>query len=200
MAAEYGHTEIVKFLLQHGADPNTCSTYGNSAMMLAINRNHSEIVKLLKAAGGKLSGIHQLAITEGVKFAQDFVDALTSSRDFAPLIDQYFVKSFPNDCPTTHQGFTLLSIDSAPFEPELLKQIDSATLRRYTVAQLNCTYLSLLYRISAFDTDELDDVDIEKQSDKIYQDIHADSERQYLPAHAPAAENNHRIERPDRYL
>jgi len=57
-AALYGHVEIVKYLLECGADFNlkgfSLEDYSShTALYYAIQRNHTEIVKLLQDAGAK---------------------------------------------------------------------------------------------------------------------------------------------------
>ena len=52
MSASYhGHTEIVKLLLDKGADPNIQNEDGETALMKASEEGHTEIVKLLLAKG-----------------------------------------------------------------------------------------------------------------------------------------------------
>jgi len=43
--------EIVKLLLQEGADPNARNIGSNTALMLAARRGHIEVVKALIAGG-----------------------------------------------------------------------------------------------------------------------------------------------------
>jgi hypothetical protein len=50
-AACNGHVEIVKLLLQEGADPNARNIGSNTALMLAARRGHIEVVKALIAGG-----------------------------------------------------------------------------------------------------------------------------------------------------
>ncbi|ETI70294.1 ankyrin repeat domain-containing protein [Neobacillus vireti] len=48
IAAEYGYTDIVKMLLNNGADPSLKSNEGKTALEYALHWNHEEIIKLLK--------------------------------------------------------------------------------------------------------------------------------------------------------
>ncbi len=52
-AVGYGHEDEVESLLSKGADVNTKDKYGSTALMCALFRGHTEIVKLLKAAGAR---------------------------------------------------------------------------------------------------------------------------------------------------
>lgn len=51
-AAYYGHVALVKDLLAHGADVNAVGNDG-TALDIALNRNNSAVVDLLKHHGGK---------------------------------------------------------------------------------------------------------------------------------------------------
>ena len=42
-----GHTDVVKLLLDGGADPNKTNRAGDSAISLAQRRGHTDIVKML---------------------------------------------------------------------------------------------------------------------------------------------------------
>lgn len=50
-AAQKGHTEIVKLLLDADADPNIQAIDGSTALILAVELRHKEIVRLLLEAG-----------------------------------------------------------------------------------------------------------------------------------------------------
>jgi ankyrin repeat protein len=47
MASANGHTEIVKLLLDKGADLNVKNTYGITVLFMASVHGHTEIAKLL---------------------------------------------------------------------------------------------------------------------------------------------------------
>ena len=47
LAAQDGHTEIVKLLLEKGADVNVKTTTGITALWMASQNGHTEVVKLL---------------------------------------------------------------------------------------------------------------------------------------------------------
>ena len=54
MAASHeGHIDIVKLLLDKGADVNAKSKDGDTALKAASVKGHTEIVELLKAHGAK---------------------------------------------------------------------------------------------------------------------------------------------------
>ena len=46
-ASVYGHTRVVEYLLQNGADPNVCSADGATALILSCIHCHVDIAKLL---------------------------------------------------------------------------------------------------------------------------------------------------------
>ena len=52
-ASEYGHTEIVKLLIEGGADINAQDEDSYTALRYAVREGHTEIVKLLYEAGAK---------------------------------------------------------------------------------------------------------------------------------------------------
>ncbi|MFC1478022.1 ankyrin repeat domain-containing protein [Candidatus Margulisiibacteriota bacterium] len=47
IAAQNGYTDIAKVLLEHGADVKIKDENGDSALMLAVNSGHPEIVQIL---------------------------------------------------------------------------------------------------------------------------------------------------------
>lgn len=49
-----GNTEIVKLLLEAGADVNAKDIYGNTALMYSSEYGYTEIVKLLLEAGSEV--------------------------------------------------------------------------------------------------------------------------------------------------
>ena len=51
MAARWGQTEMVEFLLKNGADPNKSGAYWSTPLSWAFKKNHSHIIDILKKAG-----------------------------------------------------------------------------------------------------------------------------------------------------
>jgi len=54
-AAYGGHTEVVRLLLEAGADPNLPEGEGVTALTIAAERGHAEIVRVLLTAGADTS-------------------------------------------------------------------------------------------------------------------------------------------------
>ncbi len=52
-AAGKGQTKIVKILLDAGADVNMKNNGGHTALMMATEHDHNEVIELLKRAGAK---------------------------------------------------------------------------------------------------------------------------------------------------
>lgn len=52
-AASAGHIETVRALLAGGAEVNANDRYERTALMIAKEKGHTEVVELLKAAGAK---------------------------------------------------------------------------------------------------------------------------------------------------
>ncbi len=52
-AAGGGHKEIVKLLIDKGADVNAIGSKGRTALAIAVDKNHSEIIEMLKRAGAR---------------------------------------------------------------------------------------------------------------------------------------------------
>ena len=53
LAARNGHRDVVKLLLHHQADPAIANQNGETAVDAAMKGNHSDILDLLRAAGGR---------------------------------------------------------------------------------------------------------------------------------------------------
>jgi ankyrin repeat protein len=51
IASHRGHTDVVRFLIEHDADLNHTAKYHLSALMLAVIGGHEEIVRVLVASG-----------------------------------------------------------------------------------------------------------------------------------------------------
>ena len=52
-AVQQGHTEIVKLLLVAGADVNAKENEGDTPLSIAKQKEHTQIIKLLKEYGAK---------------------------------------------------------------------------------------------------------------------------------------------------
>ncbi|KAF7492639.1 Myotrophin [Sarcoptes scabiei] len=55
-ASDYGHKEILEYLIKLGADVNSLDKHGISALLAAIWEGHTECVKLLISTGAKIDG------------------------------------------------------------------------------------------------------------------------------------------------
>ena len=55
LAAQGGHTNIVQYLLDEGADVNKLDAYGSSALMYASSHGHTETVRLLLSYGADVN-------------------------------------------------------------------------------------------------------------------------------------------------
>jgi ankyrin repeat protein len=51
LASYYGHEDMVRLILEHGADPNLKDSKGRTALMRAGSSNHTNVVGLLRNAG-----------------------------------------------------------------------------------------------------------------------------------------------------
>ncbi|MBR5888317.1 MAG: ankyrin repeat domain-containing protein, partial [Akkermansia sp.] len=56
-AANIGHTECVKLLIDAGADVNRANNEGRTPLSIAEKNGHTECAELLRAAGGTTGGI-----------------------------------------------------------------------------------------------------------------------------------------------
>lgn len=48
LAAYHGHAELVKLLVQHGADPNRANDRGQSPLAGAVFKMHSKVIDVRK--------------------------------------------------------------------------------------------------------------------------------------------------------
>ena len=55
MAAEKGHIEAVRLLLEHGADAKKANYYGMTPLMSAAQKGHLQIIQLLLKNGASLT-------------------------------------------------------------------------------------------------------------------------------------------------
>jgi ankyrin repeat protein len=53
VAVDSGKTEIVKLLIEHDVNVKAKDQYGLTALVYALKGQHTEIAKMIKAAGGK---------------------------------------------------------------------------------------------------------------------------------------------------
>ena len=55
LAAERGYAEVVRLLVEAGADKDVASNRGNTALMLAALEGHAEVVRVLVEAGADMN-------------------------------------------------------------------------------------------------------------------------------------------------
>ncbi|MFH4980558.1 hypothetical protein AB6A40_007267 [Gnathostoma spinigerum] len=53
IAADYGHPEIVEYLISSGADINALDIHGMTPLLAAVFEGHKNIIKLLLAKGAR---------------------------------------------------------------------------------------------------------------------------------------------------
>ncbi len=63
LAVDLGKTEVVKLLLEHGADKNGQDSYGQSLVMTAASNHRTDALALLIAAGADVNAANQYRIT-----------------------------------------------------------------------------------------------------------------------------------------
>lgn len=51
LAAQAGHSDIVQILLENAANVNAKNHDGNTPLLMAINHDHTEVIRMLKTAG-----------------------------------------------------------------------------------------------------------------------------------------------------
>ena len=51
----FGHVEVVRFLVERGADINKANNVGQTPLMIAVRHGHSEIVEILLKYGANLN-------------------------------------------------------------------------------------------------------------------------------------------------
>ena len=66
-AANFGDADIMRFLLDHGADPDTLSTEGKTPLAIAAEQGNYEVVMILLASGAYHS--YDLALKQPIEFA-----------------------------------------------------------------------------------------------------------------------------------
>lgn len=63
LAAWQGHTDVVRLLLDRGADVNACGDGGRTPLHYAAHHGHLEVIDLLLAAGADLSAVNDFGQT-----------------------------------------------------------------------------------------------------------------------------------------
>ena len=85
-AAENGHTEIAKLLIEAGTDVNAQSHEGYTALMLASGKSHTEIVKLLIEAGVEVNVQNKFGETALI-LAEDYLYEMDYRYESNEIID-----------------------------------------------------------------------------------------------------------------
>jgi ankyrin repeat protein len=52
-ASRFGHDDVVRVLIERGANLNAKNKEGQTALMLAVKNGHDDVVRRLKEAGAK---------------------------------------------------------------------------------------------------------------------------------------------------
>ncbi|CAD5120790.1 DgyrCDS9349 [Dimorphilus gyrociliatus] len=55
VAADYGHFDVIKYLIERGANVNACDSHGITPLLSAIYEGHKECVELLLSNGADKS-------------------------------------------------------------------------------------------------------------------------------------------------
>jgi ankyrin repeat protein len=92
-AAYFGKKEFVHLLLENGADRQLYTACNNTAVMLAKQRGHREIVRLLTP------------ISEQPRFRLEDIPKIDSSQPMLPIHKQYFPKKFAASAPPATQNY-----------------------------------------------------------------------------------------------
>ncbi len=132
-AAQQGHIEIVKILLDAGADLNVTDTFYRSvtALSAAANKGHAEIVKLLleKGSKGKETALY-IGVQEGrAQVVKVMLDAGGLSQE---TLDRAL--SFVDEAESKEIAEMLKKAGAKPPEKKQLKpevKVDEATLQKY---------------------------------------------------------------------
>jgi hypothetical protein len=75
IASRLGHKEVVKVLLEGGADTEAALPNGSTSLYIASENGHLEVVKLLLAAGAEIPDLDQLELSAHVEIAELLLEA-----------------------------------------------------------------------------------------------------------------------------
>ena len=85
LATVKGHTDVVRYLLNHNASLHTSDQLGNTALMLAVEHGHLQIVQLLLEKGAAVCAQNSKGHTPlMIASKHNFVEAATTLLMFEP--------------------------------------------------------------------------------------------------------------------
>ena len=147
-AARYSQTEVVRTLLDAGANPNSVGNMGQTALMEAINSHNLETTRLLISRGADLTqadssgrtslsyavrqhnpAIVELLLSQGEPYfedaAQTLCDAVTN-RDAATVRMLLAAGVDPRDLIATPRELPLTTVAAMNHQPEVVKMLRAA--------------------------------------------------------------------------